>query len=95
MSELADLTSIERTTLYGEPLPPGLVSTLTKSPPPLSREHWALQNTCFPLPIAKFMKDYGPVEMRNFADAIEATAAWLRFAGYGANHASPQQGISN
>jgi uncharacterized protein with PIN domain len=32
----------------------------------------------------KFLTDYGPVEFESLDSALDATAAWLRFAGYAA-----------
>jgi nucleoside-diphosphate-sugar epimerase len=70
--------------LNGEPLPPDYVHTVPKSPPRLTRERWALQNTCSRLPTEKFLRDYGPVQLVTFENALDGAASFLRFAGYGA-----------
>jgi nucleoside-diphosphate-sugar epimerase len=68
----------------GEPFPPGGLQPEPKSAPRLTREHWALQNTTFRLPMKKFFRDYGPVELESTESALDSTASWLRFAGYAA-----------
>lgn len=67
--------------LRGAPEPPGGLAP-TGGPPMLSRANWALQNTAHPLPTAKLQRDFGPIPLIPFADALKATAAWLRFAGF-------------
>jgi nucleoside-diphosphate-sugar epimerase len=57
-------------------------------PPPLSREHWALQNTLYPLPSSKIHRDYGPIELIQFPEALDRTASWLRYAGFAARTAN-------
>ncbi len=80
----ANTKVLAKRVLQGEPLPPGSAPRARQSPPRLTREHWSLQNTRFHLPTDKFMRDYGPVELLPFERALDATATWLRFAGYGA-----------
>jgi 2-alkyl-3-oxoalkanoate reductase len=75
--------------LNGEPLPPGYFCTVSKTPPRLTRERWALQNTCTRLPTEKFLRDYGPVQFVSFEDALDASAAFLRFSGFGAAPVMP------
>ena len=82
--------AIAKKVLKGEMLPPGADPAAPKSAPRLTREHWELHNTPFRLPTAKFMSDYGPVRLKTFESGLESAAAWLRFAGYGANELKPQ-----
>jgi nucleoside-diphosphate-sugar epimerase len=70
--------------MKGESLPPHGREGVPTAAPRLSREHWALQNTAFCLPTNKFFRDYGPLELTPLEDALDATASWLRFAGYAA-----------
>jgi hypothetical protein len=67
--------------MRGVPQPPGTLGDLG-GPPKLSRENWELQNTLHRLPTSKIERDYGPVEQVSFAQALETTAAWMRFAGF-------------
>jgi 2-alkyl-3-oxoalkanoate reductase len=78
----ANTKVLAKRVLQGEPRPPEPAPATLESPPRLTREHWSLQNTCLRLPTVKFTKDYGPVELIPFEEALDAAAAWLRFAGY-------------
>jgi hypothetical protein len=51
-------------------------------PPRLTRANWVLENTVRRLPMAKIHHDYGPLELVSFDQALDTTAAWLRFAGF-------------
>jgi len=69
--------------LKGTPEPPdGKAGPLRA--PVLSRAHWVLHNTVHRLPILKFQREFGPVELIPFEVALEMTAAWLKFVGFGA-----------
>lgn len=67
--------------LKGSPKPPYLNSAPQK-PPVLSRANWLLQNTARRLPTDKLHRDFGPLELIPFEQALKVTAAWLRFAGF-------------
>jgi len=58
-----------------DPLPPS-------SPPKFTRETWSAHHTVRKLPSDKFCRDFGQPELTSFDDAMKATAAWLRLAGY-------------
>jgi nucleoside-diphosphate-sugar epimerase len=82
--------------LKGAPEPPG-GTTGQGGPPLLSRAHWALQNTVHRLPTTKLHRDFGPLNLLSFKEALDTTAAWLKFAGFaapapvpGTAHAVPQ-----
>jgi hypothetical protein len=68
--------------LKGPPEPPG-VKEGAGYPPRLSRANWVLENTVHRLPTSKVQRDYGPLELVSFAQALDNTAAWLKFAGFG------------
>lgn len=72
-----------RSRLKAAPIPPG-TQIGGRSRPLLSRAHWVLQNTVHPLPATKFHRDFGPLELIGFDEALDSTAAWLAFAGYAA-----------
>ena len=74
--------------LRGPPVPPG-GNGGPPGPPILSRGLWETQNTLHPLPAAKFYRDFGPVKLIPFENALDTTAAWLRFSGFAAPVASP------
>jgi nucleoside-diphosphate-sugar epimerase len=69
--------------LKGVPEPPG-GRAAPPGPPFLSRGHWELHNTVHRLPAMKVQRDFGPVELLSFEEALEKTVAWLKFAGFGA-----------
>jgi nucleoside-diphosphate-sugar epimerase len=69
--------------LKGAPEPPGGVAG-PPGPPILSRGHWVLHNTVHRLPAIKVQRDFGPVELISFEEALKTTVAWLKFAGFGA-----------
>jgi nucleoside-diphosphate-sugar epimerase len=82
--------------LKGAPEPPGGVAG-PPGPPILSRGHWVLQNTVHRLPAMKIQRDFGPVVLIPHEEAMETTAAWLKFAGFaapanvpGPSHALPK-----
>lgn len=81
--------------LKGEVLPPEANPVAPIEAPRLTRERWDLQNTPFRLPTKKFMSDYGPLKLVSFEDALDSAAAWLRFAGYGANGLKPQGSLAS
>jgi nucleoside-diphosphate-sugar epimerase len=73
--------------LRGSPEPPG--GLITRGVPPiLSRATWVLHNTVNRLPAEKVIQDFGPLELIPFAQALDATAKWLKYAGYSATISS-------
>jgi hypothetical protein len=85
-----------KTKLKGSPEPPVGRGTVT-GPPVLSRAHWVLQSTLHPLPTTKVQRDFGPIQLVSSPEALDMTAAWLKFAGFaapahvpGPSHAVPQ-----
>jgi 2-alkyl-3-oxoalkanoate reductase len=87
--------SMVKKIVKGEALPPNGLQAAPQSAPRLTREHWALQNTTYRLPIGKFLRDYGPVDLESFHSALDATASWLRFAGYSADKFQDSNGPFN
>ena len=69
--------------LKGAPEPPRGTAG-PPGPPILSRGHWVLHNTMHRLPATKVQRDFGPIELIPFNEAVETTVAWLKFAGFGA-----------
>ncbi len=67
--------------LVGAPSPPSGQRS-AEGPPRLSRAHWVLQNTVHKLPITKIQRDYGPIRLVPFSEALDVTAAALDFAGF-------------
>lgn len=69
--------------LKGAPEPPR--NQAEPGPPPKpSRGLWAVHNTLHQLPSTKVQRDFGPVELISFNEALDTTAAWLKFAGFSA-----------
>jgi nucleoside-diphosphate-sugar epimerase len=88
--------AVLRAKLQAAPEPPSGAAG-PPGPPILSRGLWDLHNTVRRLPTTKLQRDFGPLELFPFEEALDATAAWLKFAGFaapanvpGPSHALPK-----
>ena len=69
--------------LKGYPMPPDL-RIFPGRPPAFSHGIWELHHTVRRLPSQKLQRDFGPVDLIPFTAALDRTASWLDFAGFGA-----------
>jgi hypothetical protein len=69
--------------LQGIAEPPSEPGSRPLSAPKPSREHWVLFTTAHRLPSSKLFRDFGDLDFVPFETALDRTAAWLRYAGYG------------
>jgi hypothetical protein len=75
--------AVVKAKLKGTPEPPsGKLGPQSSSS--LPRGIWAIHNTVHQLPATKIQRDFGPVDLILHDEALEMTAAWLKFAGFGA-----------
>jgi nucleoside-diphosphate-sugar epimerase len=77
--------------LQGSPEPPISPGTHVVTAPKPSREHWTLFNTVHPQPPTKLFRDFGDLDFISFAAALDRTASWLRFVGYGESATVPTE----
>jgi len=80
--------AVVKAKLKGTPEPPAGKAALWPSSS-LPRGLWAIHNTMRQLPATKVQRDFGPVELISFEEAMEMTAAWLKFAGFAAPASVP------
>jgi hypothetical protein len=66
-----------------EPLPPG-GKTRAAGAPVHGRAQWVVQNTVRRLPTTKLHREFGPLDLLSFKEALDTTAEWLKFAGFAA-----------
>jgi len=80
-----DIKEALKAKLKGTPQPPG--PKRASGPPILSRASWALQNTLNRLSTKKIHQDFGPLDLVPFPQALDMTAASLKFGGFAARGA--------
>lgn len=73
---------IVRRMAQSQPIPFRQLISNPLTPLRLSRMILDIQNTAHHLPMKKFQRDFGPLELIPFELAAETTAIWLRIAGF-------------